>query len=85
MAIRMLEAETAFAEVNPARDARLHHPLEGVVDRRTADARVLRPDELDQLVRRQVSLLAQEDADDDIALAGPAAARGPPRLDELGR
>src|SRR4030095_842316 len=41
MAIGMLEAEPAFAEVHLAGDARLLHPLQRAVDRGTADSLIL--------------------------------------------
>ena len=42
VAVRMLEAEPAFAEVDFARDARIHHPLQRAVDGGAADARPCR-------------------------------------------
>jgi hypothetical protein len=77
MTVRMLEAETAFAEVHLAGDPRVHHPLQGAIDRGAADPMILALDQIDEIVRAQVAFLAQEDIDDQIALAGSLAAGGP--------
>ena len=72
--IRMLEPEAAFAEIDFAGDARVHHPLQRAVHRRAADASIFLADEIDEIVRAEVPLLAQERIDDEIALAGALAA-----------
>ena len=77
MPVRVLEAEAALAEIDLARDAGLDHPLQRAVDGRPADAMVLALDQLDEIVGAQVSLLAEEHVDDQIALAGPLGAGGP--------
>jgi hypothetical protein len=38
LAIRVLETESAFAEIDLASDAGVHHPLQGAVDGGSADA-----------------------------------------------
>src|SRR5260221_4863695 len=73
----MLEAEAALAEVHFSSDARIHHPLQGAVDGSAADAMIFLADQLDEVVRAQVSFLAQEHVDDEIAFARALAARGP--------
>src|SRR6185295_3686516 len=47
--VRVLEPEAPFSEINLARDARIHHPLQRAVDGRPADAMVLSPQEIDQI------------------------------------
>ena len=76
MPVRVLEAEAAFAEVDFPRDAGVHHPLQRAVDRRPADAMVFALDQIDEIVGAQMSLLAKEHVDDQIALAGPLGAGG---------
>ena len=75
--IRVLEPESSLAEVHLAGDAGVHHPLQRAVDGGSADAVIFVPDELDQIVRAQVSFLAQEHIDDEVAFAGALSARGP--------
>ena len=84
MPVRVFEPEVALAEVDAARDAGVDHPLQRAVDGRAADPRVLRADQLDELVRAEVPFLLHEEVDDDVALARTAAAGGPMLLDELG-
>ena len=71
----MLETETAFAEVNLARNAGIHHPLQRAVDGGAADALVLASDEVDQVVGAEMPFLSQEHIDDLFPLAGPFPAR----------
>ena len=73
--VRVLEAEASFAEVDLARDARVHHPLQRAVDGGAADAVVFLANEIDEVVGAEVPFLAQEDVDDLFALAGTLAAR----------
>ena len=75
--IRVLEPESPLAEVHFASDAGVHHPLQRAVDRGSADAVIFVPDEFDQIVGAQVSFLAQEHIDDEVAFAGALSARGP--------
>ena len=75
VAVGVLEAEAALAEVDLAGDAGLDHPLQRAVDGGAADARVLAADDLDEIVRADVPVLPQEDVDDEVALAGSLAAR----------
>ncbi len=74
--VRMLEAEAALAEIHFARDARVHHPLQGAVDGGAADAMIFLANQFDQIVGAQVAFLAQEHVDDEIAFARALAARG---------
>src|SRR5207244_13302371 len=71
----MLVPRSAFAEIDLAGDASLDHPLESAVDGSAANAGMRTPDEIVQIVRAQVPLLAQEYIQDAIAFAGPLAAR----------
>ena len=66
------------------RDAGADHPLQRAVDGRAADARVLRADQIDEFVRAEVPRLAEEDVDDEVALAGAPASRRAQLLDKLG-
>ena len=66
----MLEPEPSLAEIDLAGDARFHHPLQGPVDGGTADPLVLALDHLDEIVRAEVSLLAEEHVDDQVAFSG---------------
>ncbi len=84
MPVRVFEAEPAAAEVDPPRHARLDHPLQRPVHGRTADRLVGSPDEIDEVIGAEVPLLAEEDADDEVALARPPAAGRAQLLDELG-
>src|SRR6185295_17676501 len=81
MQVRVLEAEAPLAEIDLARDAGVDHPLQRAVDRRAADPLVLGPDEIEEIVGRQVPLLAQEHVDDQVALAGPLAPGRPEALE----
>ena len=74
MPVRVLEAQASFAEVHLSRDTCVLHPLQGAVHRGTADPLVFFADEIDEIVGAQVSLLAEEHADDEVALAGAFAA-----------
>ena len=71
--VRVLEAEPAFAEVDLAGDARVHHPLQRAVDGRAADAAIFLADEIDEVVGAEVPFLAEEHVDDEVAFAGPFA------------
>ena len=75
MAIRRLETRPAVAEIHLARDAGADHPLQRAVDGGAADARVLVADEIAQIVRAQMALLADEDTENSIALAWTACRR----------
>ena len=75
MAVRVLETEAAFAEIDLAGDSRIHHPLQRAIDRGAADAAIFLADEIDEVVRAEVPLLAEERVDDEVAFAGALAAR----------
>ncbi len=81
MAVRMLEPEPALAEIDFAGDSGVDHPLQGAVDGRAADPLILAPDQIDEIVGRQVALLAEEHVDDQIAFAGTLAAGRPQAVD----
>ena len=72
VAVGVLEAEPALAEVHLPGDAGVHHPLQRAIDRRAADPRVLAADERDEIFRAEVPLLLEEDPHDEVALAGAA-------------
>ena len=76
MAIGGLEPEAAFAEIDLARKTGRDHPLQRAVHGGAADSGTLSADEIEQLVRTQVSVLAQENVEDLVALGRPLAARG---------
>ena len=84
MPVGVLEAEAALAEVDLARDARVHHPLQRAVDGGAADPLVLAPDQIDEIVGAEVPLLAEEHVDDQVALAGALAAGGPQAVEVRG-
>jgi hypothetical protein len=71
----MLEAKPAFAEIDLARNARIDHPLQRPVDRRTADSLIFALDQIDEIVGAEVTFLPQEYPDDPIAFAGSLGAR----------
>jgi hypothetical protein len=81
MAIRMLKAETPLAEIYSTRDAGVDHPLQGPVYGSATDIVVVRANHLYEIVSAQVSFLPKENADDEISLAGTAAARRPEALE----
>ena len=81
MAIRMLEAKAAFAEVHLARNAGFFHPQQGAVDGGAADAVIFAFDQLDQIISAQVSLLLEERVDDQIPLAGTLGAGRPETIE----
>ena len=85
MAVRVLEAEAAFAEIDLPRDPRFLHPLERAVDRGPADLLIFSADQIVQVVRREVAFLAKEDIDDEVALAGTLAAGRPQAIEVGGR
>jgi len=76
VAIRRLESRAAFPEVDLARDAGFDHPLQRAVHGGAADPGILAPHLLEQIVRADVPLLAQEDVDDAIAFGGVLAPEG---------
>src|SRR2546425_1520092 len=71
MTVGMLDPETPFAEIALPGDPRVHHPLQRPVDGGAADPLVLPPNQIDEIVRAQVPLLAQKDVEDLLPLAGP--------------
>ena len=75
--IRRLETRSAVAEIHLARDAGADHPLQRAVHGGAPDARILATDEIAQIVRAQMTLLADEDIEDSIALGGALAAGWP--------
>ena len=62
--VRVLEPEAPFTEVDFAGDAGVDHPLQRAIDGRAADAVVLATNQIDEIVRAEVPLLAQEEVDD---------------------
>src|SRR5439155_25043494 len=61
MAVRGLESRVALAEIDLSRDAGADHPLQRSIDGRAADARILAVDEVRQIVRARMPLLAEKD------------------------
>jgi hypothetical protein len=62
MPIGRLEPGAAFAEVDLPRHAGAKHPLQGPIDRRPTDPRVLATDDVEEIVRAEMPLLPQEEA-----------------------
>ena len=85
MAIGVLEPEPPLAEVDLARDPRLLHPLQRAVDGGAADFLIFLADQIVQIVGGQMSFLAEEHIDDEIALAGAFAAGRPEAVEVGGR
>ena len=81
VAVAVLEAEPALAEVHLAGDARRFHPGQRAIHRGPADPLVLLADQVDEVVGGEMALLAQEDVDDAVALARPLAAGRPQAVD----
>ena len=75
LAVGMLESEAPLAEVNLARNARVHHPLQGAVDSGPTDLLIFPANQVDKVVRTEVPFLPQEDVDDLFTLTGPLPAR----------
>jgi hypothetical protein len=76
LAVRMLEPEATFAEVDFPCNAGVHHPLQGSVDGGAANPLIFATDQINQVVGAEMSLLAQEDIDNLFSLAGPFAPGG---------
>ena len=75
MPVRMLEAESALAEIDLAGDPGVHHPLQRAVDGGAADLVVLAPDQIEEIVGAEMAFLAEKDVDDEVALARALATR----------
>jgi hypothetical protein len=73
--IGVFEAEAPLAEVHLAGDARVDHPLQRAVHGCAADATILTANEIDQIVSAEMPLLAEEDVDNLLPLAGALATR----------
>ena len=82
MPVGMLEAEPALAEVDLTRDPRVDHPLKRAVDGGAADSLIFAADQIDEVVGGEVAFLAQEDIDDEVALAGTLTPGRAQTLDE---
>ena len=54
LAVGVLEPEAAFAEVDLAGDAGVHHPLQRAVDGGAADALIFLADQIDEIVGAEV-------------------------------
>src|SRR3954471_24417496 len=93
--IGMLEAKSALAEIDLARNARFNHPLQRPIHRgaahrrrrrrRAGSGRLLASNQFDEVVGSQVSFLPQEYVDDEIAFAGALAAGGAKAVEIGGR
>src|SRR4051812_46472610 len=79
--VRVLEPETAFAEIDLAGNAGVHHPLQRAVDGGAADALVLTARDVEQVVRAEVSLLSEEHIENEVTLARALGARRAEPLD----
>jgi hypothetical protein len=74
VAVRVLEAEAAFAEIHLAGDAGVHHPLQRAVNGGPADPLIFALGQRDEIVGTEVPLLTEKHIDDQIALARPLGA-----------
>jgi hypothetical protein len=74
MPIRRLEPGSAVAEVDFPGAAPIDHPLEGAINGGPADAWMLAPDEIEQIVSAQMAFLPQEGVLYVIAFGRPLAA-----------
>ena len=64
MAVRRFESRSPFAEIDLPGDAAIDHPLERSIDRGAANARMLTANEIEEVVRTQVTFLFQEGPQD---------------------
>jgi len=71
--VRRLESRAALAEVNLTRDSGANHPLERSVYCRSADPWIGPAKHRNQIVRAQMTLLAQEGVHDPVAFGGALA------------
>jgi hypothetical protein len=62
--VRRLESGTALPEIDLPGDAAIDHPLERAIDRGAANARMLTANEIEEVVRTQVTFLFQEGPQD---------------------
>src|SRR5688572_5357321 len=74
LAVRMLEPEAAFPEIDLARNSGVDHPLQRAVDGRPADSLIFAADDVDEIVGAEMAFVTKEDVDDLFALAGALAA-----------
>ena len=74
MPVRGFEARSPLAEINLAGDPGVYHPLQRAVDGGATDPWVLFVDEITEIVRTQMTLLAQKKIENAVALAGTLAA-----------
>src|SRR5262249_22457295 len=63
-----LVPRSAFTEIDLAGEPLVHHPLERAVDGGAADSAVLPANEIEELICAQMSLLAEEELSDAVAL-----------------
>ena len=73
--VRVLEAEATLAEIDLARNASVHHPLQRAVDGGTTDPLILAAYQVDKIVGAEMPFLPQEDVDNLFPLTGPLPAR----------
>jgi hypothetical protein len=71
-----LEPGTPFAEIDFSGDAAVHHPLQRAIDRGAADAGMLAADQIEEIVRAEVTFLFQEGPQYLFAFGRAFAARG---------
>ena len=72
--VRVLETESALAEIDLAGNAGVHHPLQGAVDGGAADAMIFFANQVDEIVGAEMPFLTQEHVDNLLPLAGALAA-----------
>ena len=66
--VRVLEADNALDRLDASCEAGLGHPLQRAIDGRAADVPIVAPNHLDEVVRAEVSFVAEERVDDQVAL-----------------
>jgi hypothetical protein len=69
LSIGVFEAEPAFTEIDLARDARVHHPLQRAIHGGAADPLILVTNQVNEIIGAQVTFLPQEHVDDLFPLA----------------
>ena len=74
LSVRLFKPEAALSKVDLAGNPGIDHPLQGAIHGRPTDPFIFLPDQIHEIVRAQVSILADEHVDDLLTLAGTLAA-----------
>jgi len=70
MAVRGLVAGSTLTKIDLARNAGFDHPLQRAVHSGAADSRHLTTDEIEEIVRTQMTFLLEEDPENLVAFGG---------------